>query len=127
MTFFYQILLKCWKVFWKILRNNQTKSEASCQLKSSLKNCFEHFWEIPRKSFVIERILKAHKYVEHELTCWSFSWNFLKICRTAILKENFIKERFWMSASDEAILTKKIWWKETLLKVDLENKIEPQL
>ena len=32
-----------------------------------------------------------------------------------------------MSASDEAILTKKIWWKETLLKVDLENKIEPQL
>ena len=107
MTFFYQILLKCWKVFWKILRNNRTKSEASCQLKSSLKNCFEHFWEIPRKSFVIERILKAHKYVEHELTCWSFSWNFLKICRTAILKENFIKERFWMSTSDEAILNKK--------------------
>ena len=61
-----------------------------------------------------------------------FSRNFPKIFRAAILKENllmdvpyFIKEHLWMSASDEATLNTKCWWKKILLKVDLENKMVP--
>ena len=41
----------------------------------------------------------------------------------------FIKEHLWMSASDEAILKKKIGRSKpsSKLKVDLKNKILPQV
>ena len=39
------------------------KSEASHHL-CSLKSCSENLWKIPRKSFVMERILKALNYAD---------------------------------------------------------------
>ena len=35
----------------------------------------------------------------------------------------FIKEHLWMKASEDATLKKKFWWKESLLTVDLRNKM----
>ena len=59
-------------------------------------------------SFMTEQILKVHNNAESELCCWCFSRNFLKIFRTATLKENLSmdvpysnQEHVWMSAFDE--------------------------
>ena len=45
-------------------QSRNQKRPASCVL---LKSCSENSWEIPRKSFTSERILKAHNYAEYEL------------------------------------------------------------
>ena len=102
-------------MFWKVLRNNHCP--ASCIIWNI---CSENFWQIAWKPSTTEWILKAHNYAKYELRCWCFSGNFQKIFRTAILKENlskdapyFVKEQFWMSASDEATLKFPMWERQT--------------
>ena len=92
------------------------------------KTVLQIFCKIPRKSFATEGILKAHNYTEHEFCC-CFSRNFPKILRTAILKEKlpmnvpyFIKEKLWMSASDEATVKKIIGGSKSSSKLTLKTK-----
>ena len=115
---FWSLLKYIWPFFttghWKAKRCSgnlsgtitwNQKHRASCFL---WKSCSENFWELPpRKSFMIEHILKALNYAEYELCHWCFSRNFPEIFRTAILKENLLMDvpyfvNLWMSASDKA-------------------------
>ena len=89
----------------EILKNNQTKSEASRRQLS--KSCSENFYP----KFLVDYLRQnAWKFCP-----WCFSRNFPKAFRTTSLKENltidvpcFIKEHLQMSAFDEATFKKSL-------------------